>query len=195
MIFRVSPRLLSTSDHVGRIIKGFQPNKVFFNASHAHEAVEDSNAACLVVCSACPATTKWLLAYYSARTLFVVVHVPSGVTKFVGCLDQSLTLGGKAERFREISCIQKDKSVLHVHSTSEGIVRRSIDEFERFIKITIVIHINLGKKTSTCGWREADLDQSYSDNRTKDFFSHCDGLRVPRENDSWLHEVTLRVIG
>jgi ribosomal protein L30E len=97
MIF--SLRLLSTSSHVRRVVKGFQPNKVFFNASHAHEAVEDRNAACLVVCSACPATTKWLLAYYSARTLFVVVYVPSGVTKFVGCLDQSLALGGKAGRF------------------------------------------------------------------------------------------------
>lgn len=97
MIF--SPRLLSTSSQVRRIVKGFQPDKVFFNTSHAHEAVEDRNAARLVVCSACPATTKWLLAYHSTRTLFVVVHVASSVTKFVGCLDQSLALGGKAGRF------------------------------------------------------------------------------------------------
>jgi len=42
-----------------------------------------------------------LLAYDCACTLFVVVYVTSGVTKFVGRLDQSLALGGKARRFQE----------------------------------------------------------------------------------------------
>jgi hypothetical protein len=113
MIF--SPRLPSTSSHVRRIVEGFQPNKAFFNASHAHEAVEDRNATCLIICSACPATTKWLLAHYSTRTLFVVVHVPSGVTKFVGCLDQSLALGGKAERFRGDKLYPKRMKAFHTY--------------------------------------------------------------------------------
>ena len=92
--------LLATSYQVRRITKVFQPNEVLLDAAHTHEAVEDRDAARFIVCSACPATTEWLLAHDRPCTFFVVVHVTGGVTEFVGCLDQSLALGSKARKFR-----------------------------------------------------------------------------------------------
>jgi hypothetical protein len=84
-----------------------------------------------------------LLAHGRPCTFFVVVHVTRGVTKFVGCLDQSLALGGKARRFRGDKLSTKGGKISYAHGTGEGIVGRSVDEFECLIKISIVIHINL----------------------------------------------------
>ena len=96
-------------------MKLLQSNKVLLDAAHAHKAVKDRNAASLIVCSARPATAKWLLAHNRPGAFFVVVYVASCVTKFVGCLDQSLALRGEARIYKEIRCDTKRGNALDTH--------------------------------------------------------------------------------
>ena len=63
----------------------------------------------------------------------------------------------------------------YAHGASQSILRRRIDEVEGLLEIVVIIHI----------------DSQY---RTEDLLSHGDGMRVGRQNDGRLHEVTLRVV-
>lgn len=68
---------------VGRVREVLEPDKVLLDAARGHEAVEDRDAARLVVCAAAPRATERLLADDRARALLVVVHVAGGVTQAV----------------------------------------------------------------------------------------------------------------
>lgn len=60
-----------------------EPDEVLLDAPRGHEAIEDRDAARLVVRAAAPRATERLLADDRARALLVVVHVAGGVTQAV----------------------------------------------------------------------------------------------------------------
>ncbi len=80
------------SREVRRVRKVLEPDEVLLDAPRGHEAVEDRDAARLVVRAAPSRTAERLLADNRARALLVVVHVAGRVAQAVRRVHERLAV-------------------------------------------------------------------------------------------------------
>ena len=68
-----------SSYKITRIAEFLKGHEVLFDCSRADEPIKYADTSGLVVGTACPSPTKWLLTNYGACGFFVVINIPSGV--------------------------------------------------------------------------------------------------------------------
>ena len=85
-----------SSYKITRVAEFLKGHEVLFDCSRTDEPIKYADTSSLIVGTACPCPTKWLLANHGACGFFVVINISSGVTQFVSSLNQSWTRRGKA---------------------------------------------------------------------------------------------------
>src|SRR5205085_3668963 len=68
-------------DYITWIARFGTPYKILLNRPHTHKSSEKGHASRLVVCTACPATSKRLLPYHGSGTLTVDIEVASRIAQ------------------------------------------------------------------------------------------------------------------
>ncbi|KAG6868004.1 hypothetical protein C0993_008437, partial [Termitomyces sp. T159_Od127] len=68
---------------VGRVPKVLESNKTFFDTPRTDEAIENGNAAGLVIRAACTSTTKGLLTNDGSSAFLIIVDIAGRIAKAV----------------------------------------------------------------------------------------------------------------
>lgn len=84
------------SNQIGGILELFQTDEILFDAPRANKAIENTDATSLVVRTASPGATEWLLADDCSRAFFVVIDITSRVAETVGGSKQGLAFRREA---------------------------------------------------------------------------------------------------
>ena len=158
---------------VRRVGEVLQADEIFLDRARGDEAVEDGDAARLVVRATRASAAEGLLADDSACALLVVVHVAGRVAQLVGRLQENLALTREARA--GLSQRSSSADWVFLHGTGQAVLRGGVDKFEGLLKLVVLV----------------DVDR---EDRAEDLLDHGHGAWVLGQDDGRLDVVALRVV-
>lgn len=95
--------LTASLHQIRRVPKVLQSHEILLDAPGANEPIKNTDAPSLIIRAACSRTAERLLAYDSACTFFIVVHVSGCVTELVGGEKESTAVSCETVPLRRVS--------------------------------------------------------------------------------------------